>query len=171
MLRDVFFEVLVVLGCPPGVGSRPGVESLGGPALRRVERAARAYHEEGAEQVIACGGKAWAGLQECEAFARGLVERGVPAEKVFQERQSHSTWGNARGVFEILGRRTDRKLGVVTCDWHLPRALRLFRQLGLDAVGVPAISPPRPLHQVAARYLRERGSLALDLLSPAWLRS
>jgi uncharacterized SAM-binding protein YcdF (DUF218 family) len=129
-----------------------------------VERAARAYHEEGAALVIASGGKAWAGVKECEVLADALAARGVPAEKILQERASLTTRGNARGVFELLRGRDTERLGLVTCDWHMARALRLFQRLGMRATPVSAASPPRPLPLVAARFLRERGSLALDLV-------
>lgn len=165
MLRGVPFDALVVLGCRV----RGGV--LSHASLRRVERAARAYVEEGAELVIASGGKAWDGFQECEAFAQGLIARGVPAERVLEERSSLTTRGNAQAVAAVLRRRGGAaRLGVVSCDWHLPRALRLFRRVGLTAVAVPALSPARPLHVAAARALRERLSLAVDLaLALLWL--
>ncbi|HVY30478.1 MAG TPA: YdcF family protein [Polyangiaceae bacterium] len=165
MLRAVPFDVLVVLGCRVAT-------PLPGAAQRRVERAARAYHEEGATLVIASGGKAWAGVKECELFARGLVERGVPAERVLQERKSMTTRGNARSVLELLRGRDVQRLGLVTCDWHLPRALRLFRRLGMSPIGVPAVSPVLSPPRASARFLRERGSLLLDLvLAPIWPRS
>lgn len=165
MLRAVPFDVLVVLGCHVAT-------PLAGAALRRVERAARAYHEEGAALVIASGGKAWGGAKECELFAQGLVERGVPAELVLQERKSMTTRGNARSVHQLLRERDVKSIGLVTCDWHLPRALRLFRRLGMLPIGVPAASPALTLGKTTQRFLRERGSLLLDLvLAPIWPRS
>lgn len=158
------FDALVVLGCRVPGGR------LSHAALRRVERAARAYAEEGAELVIACGGKSWDGFQECAVFAEGLAGRGVPRERLLEERESLTTRGNARGVARLLSGRAAARLGVVSCDWHLPRALRLFQRVGLTAVGVPAPSPERPLPVVAARALREQLSLALDVaLAPLWL--
>jgi uncharacterized SAM-binding protein YcdF (DUF218 family) len=165
MLRAVPFDVLVVLGCRVAT-------PLSGAALRRVERAARAYHEEGAALVIASGGKAWAGVKECELLAQALVERGVPAEQVLQERKSLTTRGNARSVLALLRERDVKRLGLVTCDWHLPRALRLFRRLGMSPIGLPAASPALSLQKTGMRFLRERGSLLLDLvLAPIWPRS
>lgn len=164
MLRDVSFDVLVVLGCRV-----PGGE-LSHASLRRVERAAQAYADDGATLVIACGGKAWDGFQECAVFARGLVARGVPAERVLEERESLTTRGNAQGVAALLRSRSVARLGIVTCDWHLPRALSLFRRLGLGPVGVPAPSPARPWPLVTVRAVRERLSLAIDVtLAPKWL--
>ena len=158
MLRAVSFDVLVVLGC------RVQGAVLPAAALRRVERAAEAYHSEGATLVIAAGGKNWQGLRESKAFAIGLIERGVQEACVLEEQESLTTRGNARGVARLLQGRVVGRLGLVTCDWHMPRALRLFRRQGLWPIAVPATSPARPLHVVAARFVRERASLALDLL-------
>lgn len=164
MLRAVSFDVLVVLGCRVQSGQ------LSHAALRRVERAAQAYREEGAALVIASGGKAWDGVKECEVFARGLVERGVAQPCLLEERESLTTRGNARGVQRLLRGKPPLRLGLVTCDWHMARALRLFRRLGFAPLPVPATSPARPLHVTLARSLRERASLALDLLlAPLWL--
>jgi uncharacterized SAM-binding protein YcdF (DUF218 family)/cyclophilin family peptidyl-prolyl cis-trans isomerase len=164
MLPAVSFDVLVVLGCRVQGGQ------LSQAALRRVERAARAYREDGSVLVVASGGKAWQGSRECEVFAEELVARGVPAAQVLQERESLTTRGNARGVAELLRDKAPRRVGIVTCDWHMPRALRLFRRVGFDPIAVPATSPPRSLHVSAARSVRERISLTLDLLlAPLWL--
>ncbi len=154
----VSFDVLVVLGCRVQSGQ------LSHAARRRVERAAEAYRDEGATLVIACGGKAWGAFSESEVFALGLVERGVPASHVLQERESLTTRGNARGVERLLRGKSTQRLGVVTCDWHMPRALQLFRRAGLAPIAVPAATPARPLYMTLGRALRERASLALDLL-------
>jgi cyclophilin family peptidyl-prolyl cis-trans isomerase/uncharacterized SAM-binding protein YcdF (DUF218 family)/HEAT repeat protein len=158
MLRAVTFDVLVVLGC------RVQGTALPPAALRRVERAAEIYRSEGASLVIAAGGKAWEGTRESQTFARGLVERGVPVQHIIEEQESLTTRGNARGVARLLRGRTIGRLGVVTCDWHMPRALRLFQRQGITAIALPATSPRRPVHLAAARFVRERLSLALDLL-------
>jgi uncharacterized SAM-binding protein YcdF (DUF218 family) len=163
MLRSVTFDALIVLGCrvPGGV--------LSHASLRRVEQAARVYADEGAALVITSGGKAWDGFKECDVFASGLIARGVPADVLLEERGSLTTRGNAQAVRRLVRARGAVRLGLVTCDWHLPRALRLFRRLGLAPLGVPAVSPARPLHVVAVRAARERLSLALDLvLAPLW---
>lgn len=160
----VSFDALVVLGCRVPGGK------LSHASLRRVERAAAAYAEHGAELVIASGGKVWDGRRECAVFAEGLLARGVPSERLRQEAFSLTTRGNALAVARLLRDRNVARLGVVSCDWHLPRALLLFRRLGLTPIGVPAPSPPRPIPIRAARAVRERLSLALDLLlAPLWL--
>ena len=157
MLGRVSFDVLIVLGCRVEGGQ------LSNAALRRVERAAQAYREQGAALVIACGGKAWGGVKECEVFGRGLVARGVTLEHLVEERESLTTRGNARGVARLLNGKPPQRLGLVTCDWHMPRALELFRRLGLSAIPLPAPSPVPALRVKVVRRLRERISLTVDL--------
>jgi len=152
------FDALVVLGCRVHGGR------LSHAALRRVEQAAHTYRDAGARLVIASGGQAWQGWLEAEVFARGLVERGVPRERLLEERDSLTTRGNAQGVARLLQGRNVRSLGVVTCDWHIPRAMRLFRRAGFGPTAVPATTPPRPRHLVWARGAREHASTVVDTL-------
>jgi uncharacterized SAM-binding protein YcdF (DUF218 family) len=166
MLWRVTFDALIVLGCRVSTGP------LTHAALRRAERAALAYHEQGAELVIPCGGKAWQGVVEAEAFARNLARRGVPEACLLLERDSLTTRGNARGTARLLQGRPRARLGLVTCDWHMPRALWLFECFGLHATPLPATSPTRPLHVALRRQVRESASQLFDyLLNPRWFRA
>jgi uncharacterized SAM-binding protein YcdF (DUF218 family) len=160
------YDALIVLGCRVTGGQ------LAHAALRRVEHAARAYHEHGAEYVVVSGGKRWQGAMEAEVFAQGLRDRGVPSERVLLERESLTTRGNAFGVAKLLQGKSDSRLGLVTCDWHMRRAQRLFRLAGLEARALPATTPARRLHVQLGRYLRERGSSLLDrVIAPLWFRA
>lgn len=166
MLRRVTFDVLIVLGCR--VSSGP----LAHAALRRVERAALAYQEHGAELVIPSGGKLWQGVMEAEAFARHLARRGVPEARLLLERESMTTRGNARGTAQLLRGRASNRVGLITCDWHMPRALRLFERFGLRATPLPAQTPAGPLHVALTRQARERASQLFDyVLTPPWFRA
>jgi uncharacterized SAM-binding protein YcdF (DUF218 family) len=166
MLRDVALQTLVVLGCRIQDGQ------LSPAAARRVERAAQAYREHDAQLVIVAGGKRWQGFMEADVFGHGLIERGVPRERVLGERESLSTRGNALGVARLLRERGVVRVGLVTCDWHMPRALRLFESSGLQPVALPVASPRATLSKQSWRWLRERGSGVLDLaLLRLWFRT
>ncbi|HEX6277394.1 MAG TPA: YdcF family protein [Polyangiaceae bacterium] len=146
------FDALVLLGCP--VRGTP----LSGAAARRVERAASAYHEGLAPVLVVSGGRRWNGVVEADALARALAELGVPREALLLERESRTTHENAVKTAHLLLASGRRSVGVVTCDWHLRRALYCFRRAGFDAAGLFAVSPPIPPLRALFRALRERGA-------------
>jgi cyclophilin family peptidyl-prolyl cis-trans isomerase len=93
---------------------------------------------------------------EADAMRTELVRAGVPADAIVRERCSLSTRENARFTAALLSRRGVRRVTVVTCDWHLPRALAAFRRAGLEAEGVPAPSLAVPWRRRVVRWGRER---------------
>jgi uncharacterized SAM-binding protein YcdF (DUF218 family) len=144
---------VVVLGCRPDSAA----------FVRRAHAAREAFFSEGARMVMACGGRAWNGVVEADALARLLLEGDVPKEAVIRERCSLDTRDNARFAAELLARRDVRDVLVVTCSWHLPRALRLFRRAGLDAEGA-GVDPPNASFFARTYWAaRERFSTWKDL--------
>src|SRR5690606_18964589 len=104
----------------------------GSAALARRARAGRdAFVDQRAALVVACGGLAWGGRVEADEIARILRDGGVPEQAVVRERSSRDTWENARHAAALLGPMGVRKVVLVTCAWHLPRARRLFERAGL----------------------------------------
>jgi uncharacterized SAM-binding protein YcdF (DUF218 family) len=152
---------LVVLGCRVG---REG--KLSTPAERRVRRAALAFGEGMASRILVCGGKRWHGVSEADAFASALNALGVPGAAIDRELVSRSTLQNARCAAKLL-LLGQRSVGVVTCDWHMPRALHCFRSAGFDPTPIPARAPELPLLATRARALREWCSYWLDALTIA----
>jgi uncharacterized SAM-binding protein YcdF (DUF218 family) len=150
---------LILLGCRV-VG--PG--SLSPPARRRALRAKSALHAGLTNHIVACGGKAWNGVRESDALCAFLVEQGVSENALEREASSHSTRQNAHYAAELLLPRGQKHVWLVTCDWHMPRALRCFEGAGFQAQPLPALSPPIPLGADLLRGTRERVCLALDAL-------
>jgi uncharacterized SAM-binding protein YcdF (DUF218 family) len=157
-------DAIVVLGCRCGEHGQ-----LSGSARRRVERAARAYADGLAPLVIASGGKAWFGSTEARAFGRRLIELGVAAEHLVREEFSQTTLQNARYVARIARARKLQRLGIVTCDWHMRRALAAFEYQGLKAEPVPAPSPNRTLARQTLRFGLERIRALADRVSASLL--
>jgi uncharacterized SAM-binding protein YcdF (DUF218 family) len=110
--------------------------------------------------VVASGGRRWDEVVEADAIARDLARDGVPPGLIVRERCSLSTRDNARFVAEALARRgmlspAPRAL-VVTCDWHMPRALALFARAGVDAqAGAVALDPHPSRRRRLWRWGRE----------------
>jgi uncharacterized SAM-binding protein YcdF (DUF218 family) len=168
--RDFAAEAIVVLGCPVHVDA--GGRLRPGPLARRLDAAVHAYahRTEARTIVIASGGRHWNGLVEADVMARELAWRGVPEAAIARERCSLSTRDNARLTALSLAHRGIESAAVVTCDWHLPRALALFRRAGVRVHGVAAheaTSPP--LRERLWRLGRERLLLWLEVpTSHAW---
>jgi uncharacterized SAM-binding protein YcdF (DUF218 family) len=150
---------LVLLGCRV-----VGPAALSSPAQRRALRAAAAFRSGLTQHVLACGGKAWGGVRESDALYAFLIAQGVSASALERESQSNSTRENARYAAQLLLPRGISKIWVVTCDWHMPRALRCFAGAGFDAEPLPALSPAIAMGATFLRAGRERVCLALDAL-------
>jgi uncharacterized SAM-binding protein YcdF (DUF218 family) len=125
-------DAVVLLGCRIGPSGRPMLA-----ATRRAETAARAYHDGVARLIIASGGRRWGPHAEATALARELVLLGVPEAAIVTELCSLSTHENAVFSAAIMRRLGAATAAVVTCWWHLPRALANFRAAGVDAQGIP----------------------------------
>lgn len=137
-------NVIVVLGCR-------FTESGPGAALtRRLRRAAELATELGEPLIVLMsGGAGPPGHTEAEVMARWWAEGGHPGV-VWAETQSNNTRENARRSRELLARAAIARVHLVTCDSHLPRALREFERVGLEAQGYPAPSPHGPVRRLRA---------------------
>lgn len=101
---------------------------------------------------------------EADEIARMLRDGGVPDEAIVRERSSLDTKENARYAAKLLEGRGVRDVLVVTCAWHLPRALRLFEREGLRASGFGVPTPDPTLLHRAYVTVREQLSSWKDAL-------
>ncbi|MEP7119871.1 MAG: YdcF family protein [Byssovorax sp.] len=125
-------DALVLLGCRIGPTGRPMLA-----ATRRAQAAARAYRDGVAPVIVVSGGRRWGPHAEATALAAELVLEGVPEAAIVAELCSLSTHENAVFSAAILRRLGARTAAVVTCWWHLPRALENFRAAGVEVLGIP----------------------------------
>ena len=154
-------EAIVVLGC------RVLPQALSPAAGRRIERAVRAWQENKPAQILVSGGRRWRGVTEADAFANALTARGIPASFIAREVQSLTTRENAQYSALWLRQQQISAFGLVTCDWHMPRALALFRRLGFAPLALRAISPKQSFVRTGLVALRERASFLWAVLAPA----
>ncbi len=138
-------KVIVVLGCR-------FTESGPGPALtRRLRRAAELATELGDPLIVLMsGGAGPLGQTEADVMARFWAEGGHPGV-VWTEPHSNNTRENAQRSKELLGRASIDAIYLVTCDSHMPRALREFKRVGLQAQGHAAPSPYGPVRRLRAQ--------------------
>jgi uncharacterized SAM-binding protein YcdF (DUF218 family) len=154
----VTLEAIVVLGCRIGPGGR-----LGAAANRRVVCGAAAWQDNRDGIVLVSGGRRWHGIAEATTMRHALLTaHGVPERAIVAECCSLSTAENARYSTRLLRILGLQRVAVVTCDWHLGRALNSFRTAGIMAEGLPVPSPPVNTARAAWRHAREAGAGVLD---------
>jgi uncharacterized SAM-binding protein YcdF (DUF218 family) len=100
-------------------------------------------------------------LLEAEVLGRALEARGVPASALWLEAESQNTLENARFSARLLVPLGLRRIGLVSCDFHLPRAVWAFRRAGLDPEPLAAPSPPLSAGRRSLRAAREQGAWLL----------
>ena len=155
----VALEVLAVLGCRLAGGCK-----VRGALLRRLERSLVEHATSKVSLVIVSGGTEWEGVAEASAMSDWLLARGVPELAILRESRSANTFENARYVVACLKERglLGERLGLVTCDWHMPRALRAFAHHGVNASPLPAITGYQSPTQRSLIFVRELVASGLD---------
>jgi uncharacterized SAM-binding protein YcdF (DUF218 family) len=134
-------DAIVVLGgaTRPAVSPRPWVEVA--EEGDRVLYAAKLYREGKAPRIILSGGRVeWDGsnnLPESADMAELLKTMGVPETAMVQEPTSRNTRENAVNTKQIMDQQGIRKILLVTSALHMPRSLRIFQKLGIDAIPAP----------------------------------
>lgn len=134
------------------LGARVRSSGAPGRALsRRIAEGARAAARWPEARVVACGGRAWDGIVEADVIVRELVAAGVDPARIERDRMSLTTIENLR---EGSARAGSGPLAIVTCAWHLDRALAIARVMRLEAIGVPAAAHAPVRVRVRERILR-----------------
>lgn len=141
---DVFgmepFDAIVVLG--GGTCSTINGRSQLSLAGDRVAMAARLYHAGQVDRIICTGTQVFRSspkdLHPREETADILLDLGVSRDSVLQmkgentsqELENLKTWRDQNSDVE--------RIGLLTSAWHLPRAMRLAENRGLDVVAIPS---------------------------------
>ena len=128
-------DVVIVLGHRLLPGNQPS-EDL----KRRIDKAVEVWHETGAPLIMPCGGLTRDRTRtEAEVMKEMLVARGVPPEIIRLEDQSRITLENMANAYDLLG--PNKRVAVVSSDYHMDMALRDCQAVGLNAYGVGAETP------------------------------
>jgi uncharacterized SAM-binding protein YcdF (DUF218 family)/cyclophilin family peptidyl-prolyl cis-trans isomerase len=151
-------DAMVVLGCRI-VDGEPSAA-----LQRRLEQAARVHAKYPDLAVIMSGGKLWEGHAECQVMAHWWRESGRSSEKLFEEPESLTTRQNARQVAKLCQELQYRSVVLVTCDFHMKRAQRLFEKHGLITTPAPAVTK-RSAWANFRLMVREEGARILGFFS------
>jgi uncharacterized SAM-binding protein YcdF (DUF218 family) len=105
----------------------------------RLDKAIKIYQKDPTPpMMIPSGGKGSdESLSEAEAMAAYLIEHGIPEDKILLEDTSTTTLENLKNSKAIIEAQEGRKYTVlVTSNYHVYRALRYCRKIGLKCTGV-----------------------------------
>ena len=103
----------------------------------RVDKAIQVYRKDPTPpKLIPSGGKGGdETISEAEAMRRYLLQQGIPEADILMEDRSATTLENLRFSKQILDGREGRKYtALVTSNYHVYRALRYCRRIGLSAL-------------------------------------
>jgi len=117
-----------------GAGVYPGGRLS--PVLEdRVQTAVDLYKAGKVDKLLMTGDNSVATYNEPWHMANFAIAQGVPEEDIafdYAGRRTYASCWRARHIFGL------DEVVLVTQRFHLPRAIYLCQELGLDAVGVPA---------------------------------
>lgn len=116
----------------------------GPPLLARLRAALDLYRHGYVPTLIVSGGRGTdETVSESSSMKRFLVLNGVPPEAVLEDRFSRDTWENLRNSQALMKEHGLQSAVIITSDYHLPRALAVAEQLGMEASGYAAWSSRR----------------------------
>ena len=146
-------DVLIVLGAD-------SVDDvIGAASYWRSVYAVRVWREGGFKEVLVCGGPGGGPLSISERMRDYMLSQGVPAAAIRVETASHSTRENALFSKVLIEAAPGRKV-LLTSDYHMFRAYRVFRKAGIDV-------EPRPIPDAAKQidWWQTRWSVFVSLCS------
>jgi len=124
-----------------------GLNAVGGPSAPlkdRLDAAIQLYRDGKVEKLLLSGDNSSIHYNEPGAMQTYAIEAGIPEEDLVLDYAGQRTYDSCYRARHIFGL---DELIVVTQAYHLPRAIFLCENLGLDVAGIPVEQ---------SRYIRSR---------------
>ncbi len=124
------YDSIIVLGAQVLPSGEPSVQ------LRwRLDKAKEYYELNPCYMVVTGGQGGKEPAPEGDVMRAVLIAEGLSEEHVISDPHSADTKENIRNAWAILQEKGCKKPLIVTSDYHLPRALAIARDAGLEAQG------------------------------------
>lgn len=123
-------DCILVLGC--------GIHPDGSPTIMlqsRIRRSVELYEAGWAPALLMSGDNSREDYNEVGTMRREAEAMGVPAEAIVTDHAGFSTYDSIYRARDVFGA---KRIGIVTQEYHLYRALYLAQALGLEAWGIAA---------------------------------
>ena len=125
------YDAMIVLGAQ--------VKPSGEPSLQlqwRIDAAAKAWKER-RSLIVVCGAQGGSEpAPEAHVMRDELIKQGVAADMILMDDKSFNTRQNIQNAIKLMDGRDVAHVLVVTSDYHLPRAMAIAEDAGLDASGL-----------------------------------
>ncbi len=122
-------DIAVILGNRVDPSGEPS------PWLRaRLDRGLSLYRAGRVRALVVSGGLGVEGHEEATVMKRYLVERGVPAARVLEDRDGYNTFRTANNTRALMRTRGDRSAFVVSQYYHVARSKLALRRAGVCEV-------------------------------------
>ena len=126
---------IVVLGGGLSVDERiPATSQLSSTSMVRLSEGIVLYRQRPGSRLLLSGGKVFHKASEADIMARVAASLGVPAADIVREDQSRDTEEQTRFIREHVG---GHEFVLVTSASHMPRAVLLFKSLGMKPLPAP----------------------------------
>jgi len=135
--QSLEYDSMIVLGAQVLPTGEPSVQ-----LQWRLDKALECYEKNPCFIVVTGGQGGNEPEPEGDVMRRVLIAAGVPEMHVISETLATDTQENIRFSWELLKEKGCQKPLIVTSDYHLPRAMAIARDNGLDPLG--AGSPCKP---------------------------
>lgn len=119
---------------------------------RRMDAASKLFHAGKAKKILVSGDNGSRYYDEPSAMKKALISRGVPEKDIVLDYAGFSTLDSIVRAHRVFG---VEECTIVTDDFHLPRALYIAEQEGLNSIGFQTLPQSRKSSQ--RMYLREVG--------------
>ena len=125
------YDAIIVLGAQVKPDGEPSIQ-----LQWRLDAAVRAW-EANNVLVVTCGAQGGnEPAPEALVMRDYLVDHGLPAEMILTDAVSVNTRQNIRNAIALLEAYDVQRVLIVTSDYHLPRAMALAGDEGLEATGM-----------------------------------
>lgn len=151
-----------------------GGDTVGNSTLERLRYGA-VLHRQTGKPILVTGGKPLGNDLSEAAQMKQVLEKefGVPVQ--WTEEESNNTLENARLSREMLKLAGIERIYLVTHAWHMPRAVRVFRNAGFSVVPAPTAFTTRYQTDVLtfvpnAYALKDSRIFMHELIGMLWYR-
>ncbi len=108
---------------------------LGGDKERRTWEAVRLYQKAPQLKIITSGYSLYDKVSEAQKIANLLIDAGVKKESILMQEKAVDTKKEALAIKKRIG---NAPFLLLTSAYHMPRAMKIFQQVGTNPIAAPA---------------------------------